>query len=85
MSATTVARMTKDGLQEMIGTVVEQKLVELFGDPDEGLPLKKAVRDQLVRQMAAVARGERGKSFEDVIRRLGPFRGNHVDGQRTRG
>ncbi len=71
MSATTVAQMTKDELREMIGTVVEQKLVELFGDPDEGLPLKKAVRNQLVRQMAAVARGERGKPFEDVVRRLG--------------
>ena len=39
---TTVGRMTKDELQEMIGVVVEQKLVELLGDPDEGLPLKKA-------------------------------------------
>lgn len=71
MSATTVAQMTKDELREMIGTVVEQKLVELFGDPDEGLPLKKAVRNQLVRQMAAVGGGERGKPFEDVVRRLG--------------
>ena len=62
MSATTVAQMTKDELREMIGTVVEQKLVELFGDPDEGLPLKKAVRNQLVRQMAAVARGA-GQTF----------------------
>lgn len=70
MSAT-VAQMTKDELQELIGAVVEQKLAELLGDPDEGLSLKKAVRDQLVRQMAAVARGERGKPLEDVIRRLG--------------
>jgi hypothetical protein len=69
--STTVARMTKDELREMIGAVVEQKLVELLADPDEGLSLKKTVRDQLVRQMAAVARGERGKPFEDVIRRLG--------------
>ena len=69
--STTVARMTKDELQEMIGAVVEQKLVELLADPDEGLSLKKSVHDQLVRQMAAVARGERGKPLEDVIRRLG--------------
>ena len=62
MSAT-VARMTKDELQEMIGTVVEQKLVELFGDPDEGLHLKKTLQDRLVRQKAAVARSQRGERF----------------------
>jgi len=56
--------MTKDELQEMIGAVVEQKLIELFGDPDAGSPLKKSVRDRLVRQMAAVAQGERGERLE---------------------
>ncbi len=70
MSAT-VAQMTRDELQELIGTVVEQKLVELFGDPDEGLPLKKALQDRLVRQMAAVGGGERGEPLEDVTRNLG--------------
>jgi hypothetical protein len=55
----TVAHMTKDELQEMIGAVVEQKLVELLGDPDEGLPLRKTLYDRLVRQMAAVASGDR--------------------------
>ena len=69
MSAT-VAQMTKDELQELIGAVVEQKLVELFGDPDEGLPLKKAMHDRLVQQMAAVAAGDRGESLEDVARNL---------------
>lgn len=68
---TTVAQMTKDELQEMIETVVEQKLLELLGDPDEGLPLRKAIRERLLRQKRAVASGERGQRFEDVIRRLG--------------
>jgi hypothetical protein len=63
--------MTKDELQELIGAVVEQKLVELFGDPDEGLPLKEALHDRLVRQMAAVTAGERGEAIEDVTRNLG--------------
>jgi hypothetical protein len=67
----TVAHMTKDELQEMIGAVVEQKLVELFGDPDEGLPMKKALQERLLRQKVAVTRGERGENLEDVARRLG--------------
>jgi hypothetical protein len=63
--------MTTDELRQMIGAVVEQKLVELLGDPDAGRQLEKAVRDRLVRQKAAVARGQRGESLEDVARRLG--------------
>jgi len=70
--ATKVAQMTKGELQEMIGSTVEQKLLELLGDPDdEDLHLKKLVRDRLLRQKQAVATGERGKPFKEVVRRLG--------------
>ena len=63
--------MTTDELRQMIGAVVEQKLVELLGDPDAGRQLKKAMRDRLLRQKAAVASGERGHALEDVVQRLG--------------
>ncbi len=66
-----VAQMTKSELQEMIETTVEHKLLELLGDPDENLRLKKMVRDRLLRQKQAVAAGERGKPFKDMVRRLG--------------
>ena len=69
--ATKVAQMTKDELREMIGSTVEQKLLELLGDPDEDLHLKKLFRDRFLRQKQAVAAGERGKPFKDVVRRLG--------------
>ena len=67
----TVAQMTKDELREMIETIVEQKLLELVGDPDEGLPIREAIRDRLLRQKEAVANGERGDPFEEVVQRLG--------------
>lgn len=67
---TKVAQMTKDELREMIESTIEQKLVELLGDPDEGLPLRKKVRDRLLHQKQAVATGERGEPFENVVRRL---------------
>ncbi|MCX7774325.1 MAG: hypothetical protein N2376_14580 [Clostridia bacterium] len=67
----TMAQMTKEELRQMIETAVEQKLLELLGDPDEGLPIRKAVRDRLLRQKQAVTSGERGEPFEDVIQRLG--------------
>ena len=69
--AAKVVQMTKSELQEMIETTIEQKLLELLGDPDEGLHLRKKVRDRLLRQKKAVGAGERGKPFKDVVRRLG--------------
>ena len=69
--STTVAQMSKDELKEMIEVTIEQKLLELLGDPDEGLEIQKSVRERLLRQKKAVAAGERGEPFEDVVRRLG--------------
>ncbi len=68
---TTIVQMTKNELIEVIETTIEQKLLELLGDPDEGLPVRKSVRDRLLRQKQAVAAGERGEPLEDVLQRLG--------------
>ena len=69
--ATKVSQMTTDELRDLIGAVVEQKLVELFGDPDDGLEINDSLRRRLIRQKKAVARGERGEALEDVVKRLG--------------
>ena len=66
-----VAQMTKKELAQMLSTVVEQKLIELLGDPDEGLSLRENVRKRLARQKKAVAKGERGTDFAEVRKRLG--------------
>lgn len=67
--ATTIAQMTKEELEEIIGTVVEQKLLELLGDPDEGLPVRESLRKRLVRQRQAVAQGVRGQPLDRVARK----------------
>lgn len=64
--STSVAKMTKADLQQMIAAVVEEKLLDLLGDPDARLVLKKSVRDRLIRQKKAVARGDRGELFARV-------------------
>jgi len=69
--AVTVAQMTKSELREMIEAIIEEKLLELLGDPDEGLPLRESVRERLLRQQMAVAAGERGEPLEEVVARLG--------------
>ncbi len=64
----TVVHMSKEELREMIEEAVEQKLVELLGDPDADLPLRKAIKERLLRQQRLVAGGDRGESLEDVAR-----------------
>jgi hypothetical protein len=69
--AATVARMTKHELKEIIESTVEQKLLELLGDPDQDLVLKKSVKDRLLRQRKAVASGQRGESLSVIAKQLG--------------
>ena len=69
--AATVARMTKHELKEIIESTVEQKLLELLGDPDQGLVLKKTVKDRLFRQRKAVVSGHRGESLVVIVKWLG--------------
>lgn len=69
--AETVGEMTKEELREMLDVVVEQKLIELLGDPDEGLEIREELRERLLQQMREVSRGERGQPLKDVSRDLG--------------
>lgn len=68
--AKTVADMTASELRQLVSSAVEEKLVQLLGDPDEGMVLRENVHGRLLRQKRAVAKGERGESLETVARRL---------------
>ncbi len=65
-----VGQMTRDELKEMIETTVEQKLLELFGDPDEGLLLKNSVRERLLKQQNAVRAVDCGEPLENITHQL---------------
>ncbi len=54
----------------MIGAVVEEKLIELLGDPDHGLEIKKSLRNRLLRQKKGIALGQRGEKLEEVVKQL---------------
>lgn len=66
-----VSEMTADELKDLIGETVEEKLIELFGDPDEELVITKSLQNRLLRQKESVAKGERGELFDSVLARLG--------------
>jgi hypothetical protein len=65
-----VAQITAKELQKMIVAAVEEKLLELLGDPDQGLELKKSLKNRLLRQKKRVALGQRGEKLEEVTKRM---------------
>ena len=69
--SSTVAHMSKKEFAQVVSNAVEQKLVEMFGDPDEGLVLKANLRKRLIRQKKAVAKGERGEDLATVRKQIG--------------
>ena len=68
--STTVAEMTKDELSDLIETLIEKKLLEIVGEPDEGFEIRESIRQRLLRQKKAVAAGERGENFDDFVEKL---------------
>ena len=62
--AANVGQLSTDELKEIIGSVVEEKLKEILGDPDEGLDLNTNIRERLLLQQRAVSEGERGETLD---------------------
>ena len=69
--STNVGELTTDELKEIIGSVLEEKLKELLGDPDDGLEARREVQERLLSQQKAVADGERGEDLNEITARLG--------------
>jgi hypothetical protein len=61
----------RDMLEAVVESTVERKLLEILGDPDEGLEVREDVRRRLLRQRQAVASGDHGQPLEDVVTSLG--------------
>ena len=55
----------------MIDRAVEEKILQLLGDPDEKLVIKKSLKTRLLRQKKSVAKGERGEDFNRLVSKLG--------------
>lgn len=55
----TITELSRDELKRLIGEAVEEKLLELLGDPDEGMILREEVRARLHRTLEAERAGRR--------------------------
>lgn len=67
----TVGQMTVRELEGVMEKVVEQKLYELIGDPDQGLDLRESVKKRLRRTIRDEMKGKPGIPAKEVARRLG--------------
>ncbi|MBC7265236.1 MAG: hypothetical protein H5T64_12905 [Chloroflexi bacterium] len=66
-----VADLTVDELKDLIREVVAQTIVEIFGDPDEGLELREDIKAHLQRSLAAVRAGGETIPAQTVADKLG--------------
>ena len=67
----TVGELTLEELRQIIEQVVEEKLLELLGDPDEGLVLREEIQARPRRTLARERAGKRGIPAREVAERLG--------------
>jgi hypothetical protein len=71
MTQPTVADLTVDELRKLIREVVIQTLLEMFGDPDEGLELSDEFVLELQRSLAADEARSKTIPAHEVAARLG--------------
>lgn len=64
--STMVAEMTVADLRELIDELLDEKLGEILGDPDRGLTIRPQVREELLRQMDRVQKGEYGVLLTEI-------------------
>lgn len=67
----TVAEMTADELRHMIEDVVEDKLMDLVRDPDQGLELRPEFEAEILRRMERFEQDGESVDLETVARDLG--------------
>ena len=60
--------MTEAERNKKLGNLVEQKILEFFGDPDSGLRLRKTFLDKLRKNMQ---KNQKLVLHEDVLKKYG--------------
>ncbi len=71
MAYSNVADLTVDEFRNLIKEVVTQTILEIFGDPDEGLELREEIKERLHRSLAKTEATSETRPAEDVAAKLG--------------
>ena len=65
-----VAELTVDELTQLVQEAVEQKLIEMLGDPDEGLELREGIRARLRGSLEAEQSGVQPIPAQEIAAQL---------------
>ena len=71
MAYSNVADLTVDEFKDLIKEVVTQTILEIFGDPDEGLELRDEIQERLRRSLAATPADSETRPAQEVAAKLG--------------
>lgn len=71
MADSKVTELTVQEFKELVREVVIQTLLEMLGDPDEGLELRDDFAEELQRSLATVEAGGKTIPVQEVAARLG--------------
>lgn len=71
MAYSNVADLTVDELKNLIREVVTQTILEIFGDPDEGLELREEIKERLHHSLATIQTGAKLTPAQEVAAKLG--------------
>ena len=71
MSYSNVADLTVDEFKNLIKEVVTQTILELLGDPDEGLELREEIKERLHRSLTSSQTNGETRSVQEVAAKLG--------------
>ena len=63
--------MSADEMKTLVSELVEEKLIELLGDPEADLELKEAVAERLKASFKAESKGEIGTPADEFAEKLG--------------
>ena len=71
MAYSSVADLTVDEFKDLIKEVVTQTILEILGDPDEGLELRDEIKERLHRSLATTSAGGKTRPAQEVAAKLG--------------
>ena len=63
-----ISKLTLDDIKEFVDELVEEKLIHILKDPDEGLELREDIKARLKKSLKSQADGEKGIPLESIKR-----------------
>lgn len=69
MNATTLD-ITSEELTALVKNIVDERIIELIGDPEDDLEIKSELKARLINQRKEADNGDFGIPFDEVLKRL---------------